>query len=142
MDQNHGDKMFIYLCLGIWAASVFATIALFFFSIPLSLVFLVIALFCGYPVFKGTMNKLQAVGRLYWITRDYCTPNTPFFSKGFMRELDAPWRHGRGLQIRFGSYTFQVGLCRPQEHDEVSGVLAAMDGRFLELEPKEIGKWK
>lgn len=141
-DQKHGNNLFIYMCLLIWATSSISTIALFFFSIPLALGSLLIALASGYPIFKNTLNKVQAIGPVYWITRDYCVPSTPFICRGFMHEVDPPWRKGKGIQVRVGSRTFQVGLCRKHNHDEVDGVLAAMDGRFLDLEPKEIGNWK
>jgi hypothetical protein len=93
-------------------------------------------------LFKDTLNKLQAVGPVYWITRDLVVKNSPIITKGFMHETDHPWRHGKGIQIRVPKRTFQIGLCKKQQNfDEFSGVLAAVQGRFMDTPATEIGEW-
>lgn len=88
------------------------------------------------------MNKVQAIGPLYWITRDFVDKRTPIICTGFMRETDAPWRHGKGLQIRLRKHTFQVGFCkRTYPLDETQGVLSAVGGRVLDTDIDEIQGW-
>lgn len=111
------------------------------FFLPL-LTCLVIFAISSYFLFKDTLNKLQAVGPFYWITRDLVPPNTPLLSKGFMHETDFPWRHGKGIQIRIPHRTFQIGLCKKHKQlDDQEGVLAAVQGRFMDIPPTEIGEW-
>lgn len=95
----------------------------------------------GYLVFKDTLNKVQSVGRLYWIVRDHCPNNGPWFGRAFMHEVDPPWRHGKGLQLKVFKRYIQVGICKKHQYDEATGILAAVQGRFLDIEPIDIGKW-
>lgn len=89
------------------------------------------------------MNLVQAVGPLYWITRNFAPKGTRLVSSGFMRELGAPWRVGKGIQIRFSrNRTFQIGFCKETlPLDEDSGILNAVGGRIMEISPEEIGDW-
>jgi hypothetical protein len=91
-----------------------------------------------YYLFKDTMNHLQVVGPVYWITKNN-TPVSPFVSKGFMHEISEPWRKGTGIQFRVCKHSFQIGICRKQNLDETSGVLSALQGRFLDTSPGDIG---
>jgi hypothetical protein len=100
-----------------------------------------VATYLGWLVFRNTLNKVQAIGRVYWVIRDYVPDVTPRISRGFMHEIDPPWRHGKGLQIKAFGRTIQVGICRQHNFDETSGILAAVQGRFLDTEPIDIGKW-
>lgn len=96
----------------------------------------------AWVIFKDSMNLVQRVGRIYWIFRDNGLITDPMVSIGFMRMVDPPWLRGKGPQFRFGKYTFQIGWCSahtPKTEDE--GILAAMDGRELEMDPKDIRKW-
>lgn len=98
---------------------------------------------CSYFVFRNTLNKVQAVGRLYWIVRDSYSAFTPYVGIGFMYETDFPWRHGTGIQFRVPRRTIQIGLCRKNLNlNETTGALAALKGRFMDTDPKEIGEWK
>ena len=94
-------------------------------------------------MFKGSLNLVQSVGCLYWITRDYVPKNTPFVAKGFMRELGDPWRIGSGIQIKFAkNRTFQIGFCtKTTPPDEEAGVLSAVGGRYMDIPAEEIGEW-
>jgi len=89
-------------------------------------------------------NVVRGKGPVYWIVRDTGKKGMPAMSGGWMRELGGYWRQGRGLQLRFGKWVFQFGLCRKAESikDEQSGLLYAMSGRMMETETKEIGNWK
>lgn len=91
-----------------------------------------------YYLFRDTMNVLQVVGPVYWITKNN-TPKGPFVSKGFMHEIYEPWRKGTGVQVRVFKYSFQIGLCKRQYLDETTGVLSALQGRFLDTSPSDIG---
>ena len=89
------------------------------------------------------MNAVQSVGPVYWICRDVIPTGTPFIAHGFMRQTSAPWRVGKGIQIRFKKHTFQIGLSRKskQVSDDI-GLLYAVQGRYLDDKPKEIRDWK
>ena len=101
--------------------------------------FLLPAVMYGRLAFKGTLDLVQGVGRLYWIVRK----DQRWFSigKGTMHELSDPWRKGSGVYIAIAKYCLQIGLCRRQTFNETDGVLSAVQGRFLETEPREIGNW-
>ena len=61
---------------------------------------------------------------------------------GFMHETGAPWRHGKGIQLRTRKHTLQMGFCKRLQHtDKTSGILSAVGGRMLDLEADEIGNW-
>lgn len=113
-------------------------IALSFFW---ALLAIALSSFFGYFLFKNTLNAVQSVGPVYWITRDIVPPHSRVISSGFMHELDAPWRHGKGVQIALFKRTFQIGLCKKHNYDETSGVLAAVQGRFMDESAHEIGNW-
>lgn len=91
-----------------------------------------------YYMFKDTMNVLQVVGPVYWITKNN-SPKTPIVSKGFMHETSEPWRKGTGVQFRISKHSFQIGLCKKQDLDETTGVLSSLQGRFLDTSPGDIG---
>lgn len=81
--------------------------------------------------------------KLYWIARNNGKKGDPRISKGFMRQTSEPWLVGSGLQVRFGKYIFQIGICgKPKKLDDQDGLLYAMQGRVMDVEPKEIGIWK
>lgn len=89
--------------------------------------------------FKGTMDLVQGIGPVYWIVRK----DQRIFSvgKGTMHELSAPWRKGAGLYVVVAKRCIQVGLCKRQHLNETEGILSAIQGRYLEVEPSEIGNW-
>lgn len=88
------------------------------------------------------MNNLYVFYKLYWITKDTGKKGDPIVAKGFMRQTSAPWLTGKGIQIRFGKYSFQIGLCgKPQNLKDQDGLLYAMQGRMLELDVEKIGEW-
>ena len=94
-------------------------------------------------LFRNTLNKVQIVGTIYWITRDLVPPNTPLMSKGEMRETQAPWRKGTGIQFRIPKRVIQVGVCsKGTEKEELDGLISALSGRFLSTSADEIRKWE
>lgn len=96
----------------------------------------------GRIVLKDTLNLLQVVGPVYWITRDYVPENTPLVSIGFMKQTDAPWRTGKGLHFNLWKRTFQIGFCRKNHYkNSIDGELSVVGGRFMDIEPEEIGAW-
>lgn len=121
----------------------YLTIGLAFIALDKVKAFNLILVSFGYAyfLFKDTMNVVQSAGPVYWITRDYVPSHTPRIGIGFMHELGAPWRHGKGIQIKAFKHTFQIGFCHKNEFDETTGVLAAVQGRFMDTKPTEIGNW-
>lgn len=89
------------------------------------------------------MNNLYVIGKIYWILRDISKPKDRVFSKGFMRQTSPPWLTGSGIQIRFGKYTLQIGICgKPRSLDDQDGLLYAIQGRLMDTEIREIGEWR
>lgn len=96
----------------------------------------------AYFLFRDTLNKLQYLGPIYWITRDNTSLTAPFISIGFMRQIAPPWKIGKGVQVSYKNYSFQVGFCRKSTHtDETSGILGALGGRYLDDDADTIRKW-
>lgn len=94
----------------------------------------------AYFLFRDTMNRLQYLGKLYWITRDNGKPGTKHIAfDGFMRGTSPPWKVGRGVQLRWGRYTFQVGICHdgPPAETELDGLLNVLGGRYLDVEEEQ-----
>jgi hypothetical protein len=105
------------------------------------LIFLPLAVTTGYFLFKDSLNLVQGIGFVYWITRD--THKGFSVSFGFMRETDYPWRTGKGIQIGIGKYVFQTGFCRRNAVlNETMGLYNVVKGRELQHTPKEIGTWR
>jgi hypothetical protein len=59
-----------------------------------------------------------------------------------MRQTSPPWKVGKGPQIRIGKYAFQFGLARKTGmKTEEDGLLMAVQGRFMDTKPGDIGDW-
>ena len=66
-------------------------------------------------VLRDTLDLVQGVGPIYWLTRQ-TTVTKIGLQMSFMRETDYPWRTGRGMQVVVPYRTFQIGVCKPSEH--------------------------
>jgi hypothetical protein len=56
-----------------------------------------------------------------------------------MHTISDPWFKGKGVQISLWKRSFQVGICQEQKyHNDLEGSLAAIQGRFLDLTPRQI----
>jgi len=91
-----------------------------------------------YLLFRDTMNRLQYIQtiRLYWVAKNNATGKR--LARGFMRQTAPPYWQGRGLQIRLGKYSFQLGVLKRKGES----LLDQMDGRDLDETAKEIRDWK
>lgn len=95
-----------------------------------------------YMLLRDTLNRLQSIGPVYWITRDNTPKKTPLLSIGFMRQTNFPWKVGKGLQVSIGRYSFQFGICKKSNHyDETEGILGALGGRYLDTSTSDIREW-
>ena len=118
------------------------SIALFVLSIvglpftPFAWLGLVISL---YQLLNGCTDIVRTCGPVYWIGRH----DTRMFSIGIgtMHMLSAPWKKGRGVYVVVNKYSLQIGLCRSQTLGEAEGTLSAIQGRYLDVPPEEIGTW-
>jgi hypothetical protein len=74
---------------------------------------LVLALIGGYFLFRDTMNRIQYIERirLYWATRDTASGG-PHIKNAWMRQVEAPYWRGEGIEFRFGKHTFQIGILK------------------------------
>ncbi len=92
-------------------------------------------------VLRDTLDMVQGVGPVYWLTRQTAIKKVGV-QMSFMRETDYPWRTGRGMQVVVPYRTFQIGVCKPSEHyTEEDGLLHSLVGRRLPGNPEEIGTW-
>lgn len=108
----------------------------------LIIVVLAILSLCLYLLFRDTLNRLQYIGPVYWITRDNTPKGTPLLSIGFMRQTSFPWKIGKGIQVSLHKYSFQLGICKKSNHyDEEEGILGALGGRYLDTSTKDIREW-
>lgn len=102
-------------------------------------VFLVPAVFYSKFVFKFENDQLYVFGKLYVIVRR--DQRILRIGSGIMHQTSSPWYKGRGIYVVFFKKCTQVGFCKPQQLSEESGILSAMQGRYLDLTPHEIGNW-
>lgn len=133
-------KFTIYSCLFLFAALIPINLVLLFINVKYLLATIPAMVVLGYPVFKDTLNYVQGVGPVYWIARDNHVGLS--VGIGIMRETDFPWRYGKGIQLGFGKYMFQLGICRKQDViDEMNNLLYALKGRDLRLKAGELREW-
>lgn len=92
-----------------------------------------------YYTFSGAVGLVQTVGRVYFILKR--DTRMLSFGRGTMHELSSPWRKGSGLYATICKWSLQVGVCHPQQLNDEQGTLSAVQGRYLETTPKEIGQW-
>jgi hypothetical protein len=92
-----------------------------------------------YQLLNGCTDVVRTCGPVYWIGKH----DTRMFSIGIgtMHMLSAPWKKGRGVYVAINRYSLQIGLCRSQKLGEVEGTLSAIQGRYLDVPPEEIGTW-
>jgi hypothetical protein len=101
----------------------------------------VAGMICWWLVLRNTLDLVQGVGPVYWLTRQ-TTVKKIGIQSSFMRETDYPWRNGRGIQAVVPYRTFQVGVCKPSEHyTSEEGLLHSLVGRSLPSKPEEIREW-
>lgn len=103
---------------------------------------MVLLLIGSYYLFRDTMNRIQYIERLhlYWVTRD-TDPGGPIMKNAWMRQVEAPYWRGEGVEFRAGKYTFQIGILKEKGadlHSQISNLtdfdppieaLRAMTGR-------------
>jgi hypothetical protein len=103
------------------------------------LVALAVGLFSWYYTFSGAVGLVQTIGRVYFILKR--DTRLVSLGRGTMHELSSPWRKGSGLYVTLLKWSFQIGICYPQQLSDEQGTLSAVQGRYLETTPKEIGQW-
>jgi hypothetical protein len=108
-----------------------------------ALVFVVLSL----KEFRNMLFYIQWM-RVYWIVKDNGTASMPRCMRAFMRQTSPPWWRGKGIQLRIGKYTLQVGVLREKAvpvsvtdmEDDAGGLLAQLGGRELDVDAKTIRK--
>lgn len=95
-----------------------------------------------YFLFKDTLNRLQYIGPIYWITRDNGSLSEPRFARAFMRGTAPPWKIGKGIQFRLFYYTVQVGICHnaplKDPDDYLEGLMYVLGAEDMNLTVEEI----
>ena len=94
----------------------------------------------GYFLFRDTMNRIQYIERikLYWVTRDIADGG-PWIKNAWMRQTEAPYWRGEGIEFRAGKYTFQIGKLKAKStslHQQISNLTE------FDLAPEEIRELK
>lgn len=122
--------------IGYWSIALFLISIVGVFFTPFAWFGLAIAL---YQLLNGCTDIVRTCGPVYWIGRH----DSRVFSVGMgtMHMLSAPWKKGRGVYVAVNRYSLQVGLCRAQKLSETEGTLSAIQGRYLDVPPEEIGQW-
>ena len=119
-----------------WAIALLLVSIIGIFFTVLAWLGLVYAL---YQLLDGCTDVLRTCGPIYWIGKKH---HKRFgVGKATMHQLSAPWLKGKGFYIAVAHMSLQIGICFPQDLDEVEGTLSAIQGRYLDIEPKEIGQW-
>jgi hypothetical protein len=132
-----------FLAVSVWLASVVWLVINLYHMDSMIITALIINGILSYLLFRDTLNAVQAVGPVYWIYRDIVHPNTPLIAWGYMRQTSAPWRVGKGIQIKVRKHTFQIGLSRVGfKMSDEEGLMSAVQGRYLKFKANEIGDWK
>lgn len=92
-----------------------------------------------YNLLRGGMDIARTFGPVYWVSKK--DPRLFAIGKGTMHQVLPPWKKGSGIYVTAIYRSLQVGLCFKQDLDDLEGTLSAVQGRYLDVEPKEIGKW-
>lgn len=108
-------------------------------AVTLHPAFVVPAAFYFKFVFRLEHDQLYVFGRMYSILRK--DPRIIRVGTGTMHQTSTPWHKGKGIYIVVLKRCLQIGLCKPQQLNEEAGILSAMQGRYLEITPHEIGNW-
>lgn len=66
----------------------------------------------AYFLFRDTMNRIQYIEhlRLYWITKNTARKGVPLIALSFMKQTQAPYWYGKGVEVRVFKWTFQLGI--------------------------------
>jgi len=132
-----------FLAMSAWLASIVWVVVSVILMSQMTGIAILISCFISFLIFRDTMNAVQAVGPVYWICRDVVPAGTPFIASGFMRQTSAPWRIGKGIQIKVRKHTFQIGISKVgSDMSDDDGLMTAVQGRFLKDKAKEIRDWK
>lgn len=132
-----------FLAMSAWLASIVWVVVSVILMSPMTGIAILISCFISFLIFRDTMNVVQAVGPVYWICRDIIPTNTPLLAWGFMRQTSAPWRVGKGIQIKVRNHTLQIGLSRVgSDMSDEDGLMTAVQGRYLKAKAKDIRDWK
>jgi hypothetical protein len=123
------------------ASSTFLAGACFLFAIVLGAwLFLAFTVLYATAAFWTPVDRLNVYRKLYWIIRK--DPRRLSVGRGTMRETNYPWRQGSGVYVTVWHRCFHLGLCAPFEFEtEEDGILSAVQGRYLDATPVEIGEW-
>jgi len=95
----------------------------------------------AYYLFKDTLNRIQYLEtlRIYWITKDN-GKGQPLVTKAIMRQTAPPFWRGRGIQVRLGKLTFQVGLLTMRV-DSLDAQISNRPDAFDGMTAKQLRRW-
>lgn len=95
----------------------------------------------AYFLFRDTMNRVQYLEtlRIYWITKNN-GKGQPLAASATMRQTSAPYWRGRGVQLRFGSLTFQVGVLTMRVNS-LDAQISDRPDAFDHLSAKHLRRW-
>lgn len=90
------------------------------------------------------MKDVRGIGPLWVATEDFVGSAPLRAEVTWIRETDAPYRHGWGLQLRLGKRAYAAGVCGHMAiEDEDEGLLWATQAHLEDgHEADEIGRWR
>jgi len=92
------------------------------------------------PGFSDDMKDTHGLGPVYFF---YVHGDSRLLQRGFIREIDPPYRRGKGLQGRLFGKVWGVGLCRRMRYDnEYVAIREALEAKDIDEAPIEIGDWR
>jgi hypothetical protein len=124
-------RLFLPIGLTAYGVGGFIIIQSWWFVIPFMLGFVLF--------FKGKLNALYIMGPLFWTTKTSLSNFS--IGVGSMHQISKPWKKGKGIYVGVAKRVFLIGLCKKQDLSETEGILSAVNGRYLDVTPKEIGDW-
>lgn len=91
------------------------------------------------PGFSDDMKQVHGLGPVYFF-RAQCDSRR--LQRGFIREIDPPYRRGKGLQVRVFGNVFGIGLCRRVRYaNEYEAVRDALEASDIVESAENIGDW-
>jgi hypothetical protein len=92
------------------------------------------------PGFSDDMKQIHGLGPVYFFATD--KGESRLIQRGFVREIDPPYRRGRGVQWRFFGRVVGLGLCRRKKFaNDYEATKAALEAHDVDADAPKIGDW-
>lgn len=97
------------------------------------------------PGFSDDMKQIHGIGPIYYFVTN--RGSSKRVQRGFVREIDPPYRRGQGVQLQAFGRVFGLGLCRKGKFDnDYEATKSALEAKDLSEDQYdkaiEIGDWR